>query len=111
MHWLKLPTILILLLNKLFKSMTYQNLLKDYLSIEHRIQLYKTIWGGTYLYDLNRIFSKIFVNYQYDNTANSMGEHKMFNILTHFHICYMKGQICYMNVPIYYMKGQIYDIY
>ena len=36
--------------------MTYQNLLKDYLSIEHRIQLYKTIWGGTYLYDLNRIF-------------------------------------------------------
>ena len=60
--------------------MTYQNLLKDYLSIEHRIQLYKTIWGGTYLYDLNRIFSKILVNYQYDNTANSMGEHKMFNI-------------------------------
>ena len=74
--------------------MTYQNLLKDYyLSIEHRIQLYKTIWGGTYLYDLNRIFSKILVNYQYDNTANSMGEHKMFNILTHFHICYMKGHI------------------
>ena len=32
--------------------------------------------------------------------ANSMGEHKMFNILTHFHICYMNG-------PIYYMKGQI----
>ena len=31
MHWLKLPTILILLLNKLFKSMTYQNLLKNYL--------------------------------------------------------------------------------
>ena len=31
--------------------MTYQNLLKDYLSIEHRIQLYKTIWGGTYLYE------------------------------------------------------------
>ena len=78
MHWLKLPTILILLQNKLFKSMTYQNLLKDYLSIEHRIQLYRTIWGGTCLYDLNRIFSKIFVNYQYDNTANSMGEHKMF---------------------------------
>ena len=74
--------------------MTYQNLLKDYyLSIEHRIQLYKTIWGGTYLYDLNRIFSEILVNYQYDNTANSMGEHKMFNILTHFHICYMKGHI------------------
>ena len=72
--------------------MTYQNLLKDYLSIEHRIQLYKTIWGGTYLYDLNRIFSKILVNYQYDNTANSMGEHKMFNILTRF-LFYMKGQI------------------
>ena len=68
--------------------MTYQNLLKDYLSIEHRYN-----WGGTYLYDLNRIFSKILVNYQYDNTANIMGEHKMFNILTHFHICYMKGQI------------------
>ena len=73
--------------------MTYQNLLKDCLSIEHGIQLYKTIWGGTYLYDLNRIFSKILVNYQYDNTANSMGEHKMFNILTHIHISYMKGQI------------------
>ena len=73
--------------------MTYQNLLKDYLSIEHRIQFYKTIWGGTYLYDLNRIFSKILVNYQYDYTANSMGERLMFNILTHFHISYMKGQI------------------
>ena len=59
--------------------------------------------------------------------ANSMGEHKMFNIWTHFHICYMKGQIyvtwtvqsiiwkaksmIYIKGQICYMKGQIYVIW
>ena len=65
--------------------------LKDYLSTEHRVQFYKTyiqhhidycstIWKGTSIYNLNRIYRlqkiavKIIVNYQYDNIANSIDE-------------------------------------
>ena len=86
--------------------MTYQNLLKDYLSIEHRIQLYKTIWGGTYLYDLNRIFSKILVNYQYDNTANSIGEHKMF-ITYYYTFIYARPNLLHERSNLLYERPNL----
>ena len=86
-----------ILLLKISSNIWLLSKLKDYLSTEQRVQIYKTyiqphidycstIWGGTSQYNLNRIFRlqkravKIIVDYQYDNIANSMDELKNLNI-------------------------------
>lgn len=82
---------------KLASNLWLLSKLKDYLSIEHRVQFYKTyiqphidycstIWGGTSQYNLNRIYRlqkrsiKIILNYEYDDIGSSMDNLKILSI-------------------------------
>ena len=84
--------------------------IKEYLSIDQRVQFYKayiqphidycnSVWGGTSQRNLDRIYRlqkracKIILDYQYENIAISMEELKILNIYER--ICLKKAKIMY----------------
>ena len=85
------------IVKKITSNLWLLSKLKEYLSLEHRVQFYKpyiqphidyysTVWGGTSHYNLDRIYRlqkravKIILDYLYNDIAYSMDELKILNI-------------------------------